>query len=469
MNAVTAGELARIIGGDLHADPDTQVTGAVVDSRLASPGVAFVAVAGERVDGHEHAPAAVAAGAVLAISARVLSVPCIVVADPVAALAVWASWWRDRLASTGGCTVIGITGSSGKTSTKDLLASVLASAGETVAAHGSYNTEVGVPLTVLSAPLGTRFLVLEMGMRGAGHIRHLCDVARPDIAVITNVGSAHLGLLGSRAAIAHAKSEILEGLDPQGVAIVPSAEPLIQAELHRTSARVVTFGEGAQSDVRAEKVGLDAQARAHFDLVHGQDRAHVELAVHGEHFVANALAVAAVAVNAGLPLEQVAEQLSAARIDSRWRMEVTTTDQGITIVNDTYNANPESMRAALKSLASMRGEGRTWAVLGEMLELGADAMDEHDAIGRLVVRLDISQLICVGPGTRVMHLAASNEGSWGEESRWVPDAASAIAILRSEARRGDVVLIKASRGIGLETVAEALLEGATDTHGGVTA
>jgi UDP-N-acetylmuramoyl-tripeptide--D-alanyl-D-alanine ligase len=420
------------------------------------------------VDGHEHAPAAVAAGAALAISARVLSVPCIVVADPVAALAVWAAWWRDQLSLTGGCTVIGITGSSGKTSTKDLLASVLASAGETVSARGSYNTEVGVPLTILSAPRGTRFLVLEMGMRGAGHIRYLCDMARPDIAVITNVGSAHLGLLGSRAAIAHAKTEIFEDLAPEGVAIVPSAEPLIQAELHRTAARVVTFGEGVHSDVRADHVGLDDQARAHFDLVHGDARAHVTLAVHGEHFVANALAVAAVALNAGLPLEQVAEQLSAARIDSRWRMEVTTTDQGLTVINDTYNANPESMRAALKSLASMRGDGQTWAVLGEMLELGADSMEEHDAIGRLVVRLDISQLICVGPGTRVMHLAASNEGSWGEESRWVPDAASAIAILRSEARRGDVILVKASRGIGLETVAEALVDGAADTHGGVT-
>lgn len=469
MKSITAQELARIVGGELHGEPHIAVTGAAVDSRLVNPGEAFVAIAGERVDGHDHAQAAVAAGAALAITSRVLPVPCIVVTDPVAALAAWSSWWRDQLASTDDFTVVGITGSSGKTSTKDLLASVLSSAGLTVSARGSYNTEVGMPLTILSAPMGTRFLVLEMGMRGVGHIRHLCEVARPDIAVITNVGSAHLGLLGSRAAIAHAKSEILEGLASDGVAIVPSAEPLIQAELHRTAARVVTFGEGAQSDVRAEGVDLDSQARAHFELVHADARAHVTLAVHGEHFVANALAVAAVALTVGLSIDQIAQQLSAARIDSRWRMEVTTTDQGLTIVNDTYNANPESMRAALKSLASMRGEGQTWAILGEMLELGADSLEEHDAIGRLVVRLDISQLICVGPGTRVMHLAASNEGSWGEESRWVPDAEEALAIVRSEARRGDVILIKASRGIGLESVAEALTDGAAGTHGGVTA
>ncbi len=468
MIAITAGELAEIIGGELHCDPQQEISGAVVDSRLITPGVAFVAIEGERVDGHDFAEAALASGAAVAITTRVLPIPCIVVADPIAALGSWARWWRNRLAGSGQCSVIAITGSSGKTSTKDLLSAVLQSAGRTVAAQGSLNTEVGVPLTILSAPMGTRFLVLEMGMRGVGHIRYLCSIASPDIAVITNVGSAHLGLLGSRSAIAQAKAEIIEGLSDSQCAIVPAAEPLISAELHRTSARVVTFGEGAECDVRAENVGLDEGARAHFELVHAESRANVQLAVHGEHFVYNALAVAAVAINVGIPLASVAEQLSAARIESKWRMEVTTTPQGVTLINDTYNANPESMRAALKSLASMRGEGRTWAVLGEMLELGADSVEEHDAIGRLVVRLDISQLICVGAGTRVMHLGASNEGSWGEESRWVPDAESALAILLREARRGDVVLVKASRGIGLESVAAAFSDGEASGDGGET-
>jgi UDP-N-acetylmuramoyl-tripeptide--D-alanyl-D-alanine ligase len=469
MMAISAGELAGVIGGELHCDPQQLVTGAVVDSRLITPGAAFVAIEGERVDGHDFAEGAIAHGAVVAITQRLLPIPCIVVADPVAALGEWARWWRNQLTMSAEFSVIAITGSSGKTSTKDLLAAVLQSAGPTVAAQGSLNTEVGVPLTILSAPIGTKFLVVEMGMRGAGHIRYLCSIASPDIAVITNVGSAHLGLLGSRSAIAHAKAEILEGLSPTQCAIVPGTEPLITAELHRTSARVVTFGEGAECEVRAERVGLDAQARAHFELVHGTERAPVSLAIHGEHFVANALAVAAVALNVGLSVASVAEQLSSARIESKWRMEVTTTPHGVILINDTYNANPESMRAALKSLASMRGEGRSWAVLGEMLELGSDSVEEHDAIGRLAVRLDISQLICVGAGTRVMHLGASNEGSWGEESRWVPDAESALAILRSETRRGDIVLVKASRGIGLDSVAAALSAGVDGADGGETA
>ena len=469
MTAITVGELSGIIGGELHGDPQQMVSGAVVDSRLVTPGVAFVAIAGERVDGHDFAEVALAAGAVVALTTRILPIPCIVVADPIVALGKWARWWREKLAESGQLSVIAITGSSGKTSTKDLLATVLQSAGTTVAARGSLNTEVGVPLSILEAQVGTRFLVLEMGMRGAGHIRYLCSVASPDIAVITNVGSAHLGVLGSRGAIAQAKAEILEGLSESQCAIVPAGEPLISAELYRTSARVVTFGEDANSDVRAENVGLDSQARAHFDVVIGQEKAHVSLAVHGEHFVSNALAVAAVALNVGIPLASVAELLSTARIESKWRMEVTTTPVGVTLINDAYNANPESMRAALKSLASMRGEGRTWAVLGEMLELGGDSVEEHDAIGRLAVRLDISQLICVGAGTRVMHLGASNEGSWGEESRWVPDPESALDILRSETRRGDVVLVKASRGIGLESVAAALSQGAAGTPGGETA
>lgn len=474
MSTISAGELAGIVGGELHGPSETLVTGAAVDSRLLQPGMAFVALVGERVDGNDFAIEAVAAGAAVVIADRMMSssdhdVACIVVADPLVALGEWARWWREQLRTSGPFTVVGITGSSGKTSTKDLLTAVLSSAGPTVAARGSYNTEVGVPLTILSAPRGTRFLILEMGMRGAGHIRHLCSLSTPDIAVITNVGSAHLAMLGTRTAIAQAKAEILELLEESGTAVVPSAEPLIQAELHRTRAKVLTFGEGVESDVRAEDVNVDPTARARFVLVCGNERAPVSLLIHGEHFVANALAVAAAAMSAGVSLPHVAAELSTARIESRWRMEVTTTAQGLTVINDTYNANPESMRAALKSLASMRGEGQTWAILGEMLELGPDSLEEHDAIGRLVVRLDISQLICIGTGTRVMHLAASNEGSWGEESRWVPDAETALRIVQSEARRGDVILVKASRGIGLESVAETLINESPEAVGGPTA
>jgi UDP-N-acetylmuramoyl-tripeptide--D-alanyl-D-alanine ligase len=460
---LSAGEIAKAVSGQLaDVDPGRPVTDVVVDSRAVTPGCLFVAIRGERVDGHAFAADAVAAGALAVLSDRALTdptggtIPCIVVDDPVLALGRLASWVRnERL----GCTVIAITGSSGKTSTKDLVASVLSRLGRTVSPAGSFNTEVGLPLTVLSADEETRFLVLEMGMRGEGHIDYLTRLARPDVGVVVNVGSAHLGMLGSRDAIARAKGELIAGLTDGAVAVLNGDDLLVAGMADRTTVAVVTFGESPTCDVRATDIRLDDLARPSFTLTDSRtpDALPVALRFSGEHYVSNALAAAAVALALGATLEQVVDGLGAAEPVSRWRMEVDVAPRGFTVINDSYNANPESMRAALKTLAAMAAGRRTWAVLGEMRELGESSVEEHDAVGRLAVRLDISRLVCVGEGTRVMHLGASNEGSWGEESIHVPDVDAAIAHLNAHVRPEDVVLVKASRSVGLERVAEALL------------
>ncbi|HEU4676297.1 MAG TPA: UDP-N-acetylmuramoyl-tripeptide--D-alanyl-D-alanine ligase [Motilibacteraceae bacterium] len=464
MIPMTLAEIAEAVGGTLLGGPEAAavvVTApASVDSRSVQPGGLFVAVPGEHVDGHDFARGAVDAGAAAALVARAdLDVaPAVRAEDTVAALQALGAAVRDRVAE--GTLVVGITGSSGKTSTKDLLAAVLETAGETVATAGSYNNELGLPLTLTRVTPTTRHLVLEMGARHLGNIRELCELARPTVGVVLNVGSAHVGEFGSREAIAQTKGELVESLPAHGVAVLNADDPLVRAMAARTAARVVLVGESPEADVRAENVRLDGAARATFDLVTGGGRAEVRLRLHGEHHVANALSVAAVALEAGLSLEDTAAALSAAAPRSRWRMEVVERNDGVTVVNDAYNANPESMRAGLKALVNMAQGRRTWAVLGEMLELGDSSRDEHDAIGRLAVRLDVSRLVVVGQGARPMHLGAALEGSWGDESAWVPDADAALALLREELAPGDVVLVKASRAAGLEKVAEALISDA---------
>ena len=461
MIPLTLAEVAAATGGTLDAaHPAAVVDGdVVVDSRLVVPGSLFVAVRGERVDGHDFAGRAVSEGAVAAVVERPTGGPAVVVADTVAALSALARAVRERLP---GLPVVGITGSSGKTSTKDLLAQVLADIGPVVAPPGSYNNEIGLPLTVLRADPGTRALVLEMGARGRGHVAALCRTAAPTVGVVLNVGSAHLGEFGSREAIALSKGELVECLPGDGTAVLNADDPLVRAMRDRTTARVLLVGEAADAHVRAEQVRLDDEGRPSFRLVGPGGTAQVQLGLVGEHQVANALAAVGAAHALGLPFDATATALSSARPRSRWRMEVAETPEGVTVVNDAYNANPESVRAALKALVSLARGRRTWAVLGEMRELGATAGEEHDAIGRLAVRLDVSRLLAVGEGARAVHLGAAHEGSWGDESAWVPDVEAALAVLRAELRPGDVVLIKASRAVGLERVAEALL---TDGRG----
>ncbi|MFF4929588.1 UDP-N-acetylmuramoyl-tripeptide--D-alanyl-D-alanine ligase [Streptomyces griseofuscus] len=467
MIALSLAEIAAVVGGQTHdiPDPSVQVTGPVVrDSREVVPGSLFAAFVGERVDGHDFAPQVVEAGAVAVLASRPVGVPAIVVEDVQNALGALARHVVARL----GATLVALTGSAGKTSTKDLIAQVLSGKAPTVFTPGSFNNEIGLPLTALTATEETRFLVLEMGARGIGHIRYLTGLTPPRIGVVLNVGTAHIGEFGGREQIAQAKGEIIEGLPEDGAAVLNADDPLVRAMAPRTKAKVILFGESAEADVRAENVRLTDTGQPTFRLHTPSGASDVTMRLYGEHHVSNALAAAAVAHELGMSAEEIATALSAAGSLSRWRMEVTERPDGVTIVNDAYNANPESMRAALRALAAMGRGRRTWAVLGKMAELGDEALAEHDAVGRLAVRLNVSKLVAVG-GIEAswLQLGAYNEGSWGEESVHVSDAQAAIDLLRSELRPGDVVLVKASRSVGLEGVAAALLE--TGAEGEVAA
>jgi UDP-N-acetylmuramoyl-tripeptide--D-alanyl-D-alanine ligase len=461
MIALSLAELAGSTDGRLDggADPDAVVDGeVVVDSRAVVPGGLFVAIRGERVDGHDFAAAAVEAGAAAVLAERPVGVPAVVVNDSVTALGDLARAVVDRLDNAA---VVAVTGSSGKTGTKDLLSQVLASRGPLVAPPGSFNTEIGVPLTVLAADSATRTLVLEMGARGLGHIARLCCVAPPTVGIVLNVGSAHLGEFGDRETIARAKAELVQALPVDGTAVLNGDDPMVRRMADLTEARVLMVGTSVHADVRAHDVALDDRGHPSFTLVAPDGTAAVELNLVGEHHVANALATAGAAYALGLGVDVVAAELSRARAISRWRMEVTERPDGVTVVNDAYNANPESMRAALKALVAMAGGRRTWAVLGEMRELGDSSSADHDAVGRIAVRLDVNRLVAVGSAARAIHLGAAHEGSWADEAAWVPDIEAALDLLREQLRPGDVVLVKASRAAGLERLAEALLaEGA---------
>jgi UDP-N-acetylmuramoyl-tripeptide--D-alanyl-D-alanine ligase len=477
----------------------------VVDSRQATAGSLFVAIKGEHADGHEFAAAAQEAGAALVLADREIpGVPCVVVPDTVAALGRLARTHLDRLlgsdAEARSLTdesstargpllpspfpiVIGITGSSGKTTTKDLLAQLLARHGATVAPPGSYNNEIGVPLTVLTADESTRYLVLEMGARGRGHIRYLCSIAPPRVGVVLNVGLAHAGEFGTKQDTAEAKSELVAAVPADGLAVLNGDDALVAAMRDRTEATVLTFG--LTGDIQARDIRLDAQGRAAFTLVTAEGAAGIQLRLAGPHHVSNALAAAAVATGLGIETPSIGSALSAAIATSRWRMEVRDRPDGVTVINDAYNANPDSVRAALEALTAISaaaetgagqdtapGRRRSWAVLGEMLELGSWSVHEHESVGRLAARLGVDRVVAVGAGAEPIHRGAmaarrrpprrpvaapAHPTRPPVASLYVPDANAAITLLRAELRPGDVVLVKASRGIGLESVAESLL------------
>lgn len=489
---LTLGEIAGIVGGRLvGGDPSTAVTGSVeFDSRRLGPGGLFLALPGERVDGHDFVARALGTGAAAALVAREVDgvdgaqivVPSVdrrqtnamaLAADTdgsgaavLAALGALARASVDRLVADHGLVVVGVTGSSGKTSTKDLIGAVLSAAGSVVAPPGSFNNEIGHPWTALRADESTDFLVLELSARAPGNITELAAIAPPRVGVVLNVGTAHLGEFGSRDVIAATKGELVEALPEQalgGVAILNADDERVSAMAPRTTAEVVSVGLAASADVRAEKVKLDDEVRASFRLITPQGEADVALRVHGEHQVGNALSAAAVGLACGMEVEQIVSALGTAEAASERRMDVRVTADGVTVINDSYNANPDSMRAALKSLAVMARSGdrprRTWAVLGEMGELGDDSVIEHDLVGRFLVRLDVSQLVVVGVGRpqRAMFQGAIQEGSWGSEADHVGSAEEAMAILDERVEPGDIVLVKASAAVGLWSVAEHLL------------
>ncbi len=472
MRPMTVDEVAAAVGLPPIGGPGgaAVVTSVEFDSRKVVPGTLFLALVGDRVDGHRFAAVAAAAGAVAVLGSGEIDVdlPMLRVSDPLAALAGIATVSARALIADG-LVVIGVTGSAGKTSTKDLIAAIASAAGETVFPPESFNNELGHPYTVLRAGVDTAFLVLELSARGLGHISMLTTIAPPSIGVVLNVGSAHLGEFGSVETIARAKGELVEALPAGadgGVAILNADDGRVAAMSGRTHARVVGYGTSADADIRAEHVEADERARARFTLHTPEGSATVQLAVAGHHQVSNALAAAAVGIELGLSPARIADVLAATGPASKWRMEITDRPDGVTVINDAYNANPDSMKAALRALVTIGRGRRTWAVLGEMAELGDAAREAHDEIGRLVVRLNVDRLLAVGPAVRALHLGAHLEGSWGGESEHLPDIESAIAILLAELEPGDVVLVKGSRSAGLERIAAAVLAG--DDSAGAT-
>ena len=463
MIEMSLAEIAEVVGGTVAEvgaeSPDgVRVTGpATVDSRDVAPGGLFVAVVGEHVDGHDFAAAAMTAGAAAVLASRPCGAPAVLVDDPVRGLGLLARHVIDRIE---GLTVLAMTGSQGKTGTKDYLAGVLAAHGPTVATAGNHNNELGVPLTVLRAERETRYLVVEMGARGVGHIADLCAIAPPSVSAVLNVGTAHVGEFGGRDMIARAKGEILESLPADGTAVINADDELTSVMGPRTRARVVTFGRDA--DVRWRHLRVDEVGRPSFELGYADRWAPVTLGQLGLHQVENAAAAAAMAIAVGVDLEQVAEQLGAIGAVSRWRMEPHVRGDGLLVVNDAYNANPESMRAAVRTLGHIGAarSGRSIAVLGEMRELGDDTAQGHRSVGVALAEAAIDVLVTVGEVSRPIAEGAQGSGTWTGEAIITASRDEALSWLRENVSGEDVVLVKASRGAALELIVEGILEGA---------
>ena len=446
MITLTAGEIALLVGGELLCDRDLLISKApVFDSRLATPGCFFLALKGEKADGHEFAADSYRNGAMFSLTSQRIDGPCIVVKDVLEALSILAAFVRKRLDKL---VVIGITGSQGKTSTKDLLTHMLGAVGPTIAPAGSFNNDLGLPITLLQCDDRTRFCILEMGARHMGDIARLCEIAKPNIGVVLTVGTAHIGEFGSREVIAQTKGELIASLDKDGIAILGTYDEFTpkMASLHQ--GQVILFGEKADIQVRAADVEM-REGRPHFDLVTPAGRDAVGMRAVGAHQVANALAVAAVGTALALPLELIASSLSTAEISSKWRMELHESAD-LLIINDAYNANPESMSAAMRALvlfAQERG-GSAWAFVGKMNELGQTQAPQSAAIGALAVELGIDHLVEINApeygepvGAMVIHQRPTIESALDLVDYFAP---------------GDVVLVKASRSQGFEVLAESL-------------
>ncbi|TFC87104.1 UDP-N-acetylmuramoyl-tripeptide--D-alanyl-D-alanine ligase [Cryobacterium sp. TMT4-31] len=474
MIALTLAEIAAAMNGTLHLYPghlvdpsaadaltsESVVSGTVhTDSREVSAGDIFVAKPGEETDGHLFAPAAVASGAAVIIVERVLDLPVaqVLVPDAVVALGDLATTVIARVRAAGRLKIIGITGSNGKTTTKNLLRAILESVGPTVAARASFNNEVGAPLTMLEVTGDTQFLVAEMGASAEGEIRRLVRMARPDIGIVLKVGLAHAGGFGGIEATVRTKSEMVTDLGPDDIAILNRDDDRVAGMAAVTAARVVWFGESDGATVRASAVHGSRTGTSFTLHLPGGESRPVSFRVLGEHHVMNALAAAAAADALGVPIDDIVTALESVTVAERWRMEVMGGQDDITVINDAYNASPDSMTAALKTLAQIRkSDGRSIAVLGEMSELGELSGEEHDRIGLLAVRLNISQLIVVGRAARRMHISTINEGSWDGESAYVETADEAFDLLRDTVKPGDTVLVKSSNSAGLRFLGDRL-------------
>jgi UDP-N-acetylmuramoyl-tripeptide--D-alanyl-D-alanine ligase len=459
MIPLTLEEIALAVGGTVHGavGPGPTVTGpAVIDSREVTAGALFTAIVGARSDGHDFAPAAYDAGAAAVLGSRPVDGPCVVADDVVAALTRLAELVRSRLSPV----VIGLTGSVGKTTTKDLLAQILEREAPTVATSRSFNNEIGLPLTVLAADRQTRYLVLEMGAAKPGDIGHLMRIGRPQIGMVLNVGPVHVLTLGGIEGIAKEKAEMVRGLPPVadgGLALLNADDERVTAMAGQTGATAMFYGTGPDVAVRAQDVVLDAQGHASFTLRTPAELARVELHLPGEHQVANALAAASAATAVGVPADRIAAALSGAVPRTAARFQIKERPDGVTVIDDAFNANPVSMRAALRTLAAMAAGRRTIAVLGEMRHLAEGAISYHAAIGTLAGELGITTLIAVGKGEGPDAMVTAAHGA-GVSVRAVPDSEAAIELLSESLRPADIILVKASNAIGLSAVVAALDE-----------
>ena len=444
-----ASQIAHIMGGSLSGEDILVTAGPSLKSSEVAQGGIFLAIQGEKVDGHDFVEDAFSHGAVLAITTRSVAHRHVLVADVTVALTLLARFARSELKDL---TVIGITGSQGKTTTKDLLRHMLSQHGQTVAPSGNYNNELGVPLTLLACSSDTRYAVIEMGARHSGDIAHLASIAQPDIAVVLRVGMAHVGEFGSIEAIAKTKSELVSSLSENGIAILGQYDPYTKAMKSLHNGPTITFGTDHSDDVRATEIEM-REGCPHFDLVTPAGRAAVGLRIVGEHQISNALACAAVGTALGLSIDSIATALSTALIESKWRMEIHEFSE-VLLINDSYNASPDAVEAALRTLilfAQERG-GRAWAFLGKMAELGESSAKAHQRVGTLAYQIGIDHLVCVdAPDYQPVEL------SEGQTYLHLCDRVAARAIAE-QIEPGDVILVKASRSEKFELLAEEIEE-----------
>jgi UDP-N-acetylmuramoyl-tripeptide--D-alanyl-D-alanine ligase len=466
MISLTLGEIADIIGGRLFSpagnlDAGLSLSGQVdTDSRELVTGDIFFAKPGEFTDGWNFIGSARDAGAALVVAEREseVDIPHIIVADVVVALADLAREVVARVRRSGQLTVIGITGSNGKTTTKNLVGALCQRLGPTVLAKASFNNEVGAPLTMLRVEHDTRYLVLELGASGIGHIARLTDIVALDIGVVLMVGLAHAGEFGGFERTVIAKTELVRGIIPGGTAVLNADDPNVAAMATVSPDAVVWFGRGTAAQVRATSVDTTLSGTT-FELVAADgSESRAVFPVIGEHHVMNALAMAAVAGILGAPLSLVVEVLASTTRAERWRMEVLG-GKGVVVINDAYNASPDSMAAALRTLARLGdGSNRRIAVLGEMSELGEFSGEEHDAIALLVVRLNVDVLVVVGAGARRLFISSINEGSWAGESVYFETSDEAYDYLMTILRDNDIVLVKSSNSAELRFLGDKLGE-----------
>ena len=464
MIEIKLGDLAQILKGELIGDPEQLVTGSVeTDSRLVGEGSLFFAKPGEETDGHKFVGSALEKGSIAAVVEHQVSesINQIVVIDSVEALGLLAAWLIRELKATGKLRVIGITGSNGKTTTKNMLREILGKVGPTIAPIESFNNRVGAPISILRANRNTEFLVVEMGAEGIGSIEYLAKMADPDVGVILKVGLAHVGEFGGIENTAKIKGELAAALGPEAKLVLNADDSYVRAMSEITSATVTWFGTADDADYRASDIALTTSGTGY--TMHWPDGTTevIGLNILGDVHIMNALAASAAASILGATNQQIREALESMQLAERWRMERVLRPDGVTVINDAYNASPDSMKAALQTLAQLGRLGsRTVAVLGHMAELGEFSKAEHDAMGRLVVRLNIDQLVVVGDEAKLIHMGASQEGSWDGESQFFSTIDEALEYLRGILSQGDTVLVKSSKSANLRILGDKLMEAA---------